>query len=265
MNKKMKKLLAGIIGIGLIILLLNFVNSLTGNPVSSAWAKKAARQYINTNYSELDVEVESCGYNFKFGHYFVFVQSPTSMDTGFAVNVDSWGNVISDTYEYEIENNFTTYRRLDLELRGIAEETIGKKLDEDINHISLSFIEDDDWLTKFTRDMTLDIHQPPLPLRINADLFSDDVSYKKIAEAAKSLETLLKAEGIPVAEYSIHMIPLSDKPAREDQSATWVNSLSVDEFPAEQMDEEDLWRVMEEFEANRVAEIDEKGKEKIME
>lgn len=256
MNRKTKKILAGVVGIGLIVLLLSFVNSLTGNPVSKAWAKKAAQQYINENYGELDLEVESCGYNFKFGYYFAFVQSSTSMDTCFAVNVDSFGHVISDAYEYEVANKFTTYRRLDLELREFAEEVLGKKLDEDISHISLYFIDDDDFLTKFTLDMTLDIHRPPLPLMINADLFSDDVSYAKIAEAAKALQALLAAENIPVAEYNVRIIPLSDKPEREDQSATWVNSLSISEFPAERLDEEDLAQVMEQFESDRVEELD---------
>ncbi|AFQ43837.1 hypothetical protein [Desulfosporosinus meridiei] len=259
MNLKMKKILAGAFGLGLIILLLLFVNSFVGNPVSNALAKKAAQQYIDTKYSDLNLKIERSNYNFKFGSYFVFVKSGTSEDTAFSIYVDSYGNVIRDDYEYEVANNFTTFRRLDEELREIAKEMIGGELDYDFDHIALPFVKEGD-LSKLERDMTLDIHNPPLPLTIDVTLFSQDVSFSKIAEVAKALEAVLHERDIPVREYSIRILPLSDKPQSENQAVSWVNSLSVSYFPSERMGEANLPQVMEQFETGRVAEVNAKDK-----
>jgi hypothetical protein len=256
MNIKMKKILAGFCGIGLIILLLLFVNSFLGNPVSNLLAKKAAQKYIDASYSELNLQIQRCAYNFKFSVYSVFVQSDKSEDTAFSIDVDSFGNVLRDDYEFEVANNFTTYRRLDAELREMAEEMIGGKLDYDLENIYLSLVKEADFM-KLTRDMKLDIHNPPLPLTVDVTLFSDDISYNKIAEVAKSLERILHDQNIPVDEYNVRLLPLSNKPENKNQAVSWVNSLALSYFPANRMSEENLPQVMEQFETGRVSEMNE--------
>lgn len=260
MNRRIKKILAGACGIGLIVLLLLFVNSFTGNPVSNVLAKKAAQKYIDTTYSELNLQIQRCAYNFKFSVYSVFVQSNRSEDTAFSIDVDSFGNVLRDDYEFEVANNFTTFRRLDAELREIAEEIIGGKLDYDFENIYLSLVKEADF-KELTRDMRLDIHNPPLPLTVDVTLFSDDLSYSKIAEVAKSLERILQEQNVPVDEYSVRLLPLSNKPKNENQAVSWVNSLSLSYFPANRMSEENLPQVMEQFETGRDTETNE-GKDK---
>lgn len=257
---KITKILAGVVGIGLIVLLLLFVNSFVGNPVSKALAKKAAQQYIHTNYDHMDLEIQKCAYNFKFNSYFVVVQSSTSVDTVFSIYAGSFGNILRDDYKYEVANNFTTFRRLDEELRKLAEEMIGSKLDYDFDYTAFSFnkasMDKEDSFMKLERDMKLDIHHPPLPLTADVVLFSSDVSYDKIAEAAKAIEGVLKEQNVPIAQYSIRILPLSNK--LEDKS--WVNSLSVSDFPAEKMTEENLPQVMEQFEINRENELNKMDK-----
>ena len=112
------------------------------------------------------------------------------------------------------------------------------------------------------RDMKLDIHNPPLPLKINVTLFSKNVSYSKIAEVAKALEATLNEQNIPINEYSIRILPQSDRPQNKDQAVSWSNSLSVSYFPAERMGEENLPQVMEQFERGRVTEVNEKDKKR---
>ncbi len=255
-----KKILAGITGIGLIVLLLLFVNAWVGNPVSNLLAKQAAQKYIDANYSDLDLEIQSSNYNFKFDAYLVFVQSALSQDTAFSIYTNSYGKVLRDDYEYEVANNFTTYRRLDAEMRKIAEALIGGSLDYDFEYTSFQFTKDDHDLMKLERDMKLDISHPPLPLVADIVLYSEDLSYSKVAEVGKALETILKEENIPVSQYSVRILPLANKPAKEDQAAPWVNSLSLSDFPAERMAEENLPQVMEQFEADRVAELNAKDK-----
>ncbi|ACL20493.1 hypothetical protein DesLBE_0931 [Desulfitobacterium sp. LBE] len=255
-----KKILAGITGIGLIVLLLLFVNAWVGNPVSNLLAKQAAQKYIDVNYSNLDLEIQSSNYNFKFDAYLVFVQSSLSEDTAFSIYTDSYGKVLRDDYEYEVANNFTTYRRLDAEMREIAKKLIGSRLDYDFDYISFQFTKEDHDLMKLERDMKLDISHPPLPLVADVVLYSEDLSYSKVAEVAKALEAILKEESIPVSQYSVRLLPLANKPAKEDQAAPWVNSLSLSDFPAEHMAEDNLPQVMEQFEADRVAELNAKDK-----
>lgn len=260
MNRKTKKILAGIVGAALILLLLSFANSLVGNPISSQLATSAAQKYITTNYSDLDLKIADTSYNFKFNRYEVLVESPTSIDMIFRINVNNYGGVISDDYEYEVANNFTTLRRLENELREIAKETIGSQLDYDIDYLSLSFIEDDTFLLKFKRDMKLDIQHPPLPLMINVDLYDSDVSYEKIAEVTKALQRLLEKQSIPVKEYSLRIIPLSNRPQQKDQAASWAGALSVSNFPAERLNDQNLPQAMEQFEAAQVDKINETDK-----
>lgn len=259
MKRRTKKILAGITGIGLIVLLLSFVNSFVGNPVSKVLAKKAAQQYIETNYNNLNLEIQKSNYNFKFNSYYVFAQSSTSVDTAFNIYVDSYGNVIRDDYEFEVANHFTTFRRLDDELRKLGNEILGGKLDYDFDHISLPFVKEGTFET-LERDMKLDIHNPPLPLMVNVVLFSHDVSYSKIAEVAKAVEAVLQEQDIPVREYNIRILPLADKPENDKQAVSWVNSLSISSYPADRMDKENLPLAMEQFETGRVAEMNEKGK-----
>lgn len=260
MALKIKKILAGVFGIALIILLLLFVNSFVGNPVSKALAKKAAQQYIDANYSELNLQIKRCAYNFKFSCYYAYVQSSTSEDTAFSIDVDSYGNVLRDDYESEVVNNFTTFRRLDEELREIAEEMISSKLNYDFDNIFLHFAKEADFM-ELERDMKLDIHNPPLPITVDVTLFSEELSYHKIAEVAKALENVFQEQSVPVDEYSIRLLPLSNKPENEKQAVSWVNALSLSDFPADRMSEEDLPQVMEQYEEDRTKEINE-GKDK---
>jgi hypothetical protein len=253
MNLKIKKIMIGAIGIGLVMLVLALANSFTGNPLSNGLAKKAAQHYIDSRYSDLDLRVVKSIYNFKDGFYYALVQSNISQDTVFNIYIDSYGNVRSDDYAYEVENNFTTFRRLEEELREKAVEMIDCELDYDFDYIAFRFIEEAN-LMMLERDMQLDSHNPPLPITIDVTLFSDDVSYNKIAEVAKALEAILFENNIPVVNYNIRILPLSDKPQNKDQAVSWVNSLSVSDFPAAQMSAENLPQVIEQFEINRVNE-----------
>lgn len=110
------------------------------------------------------------------------------------------------------------------------------------------------------RDMQVDIHNPPLPITIDVTLFSEDVSYDKIAEVAKALETILVENDIPIVDYNIRILPLSDKPQNKDQAVSWVNSLSISDFPTALMNSENLSQVMDQIEMNRVNEVNEKDK-----
>lgn len=54
------------------------------------------------------------------------------------------------------------------------------------------------------------------------------------------------------------MIPISDKPEDEAKAFSWVNSLSVSDFPANKLNAKYLHEEMEQFEKDRVSEYNEK-------
>ena len=258
---KNKKVLIGTAIVIPTVLSLLFVNSLYGNPVSNLLARQTAGRYINEKYSRLDLNIENVYYNFKLGEYGAFVKSGTSEDTAFSIYFDSFGNVTGDDYDTEVANNFTTWRRLSETLRIKATEMIGSKLDYDFAFASIRFVEDGHGnadLLKLQRDMTLDIHDPPLPLEAYVDIYTDNMSYNKIAEVAKAVEATLKAQNVPISRYSVRLIPLSDKPEHDNRAVSWANAISVDSFPAGRMSEENLPQAMAQFEKDRIASLDKK-------
>ncbi len=59
------KMLAGAVAVVLIVGMLFVTNAFVGNPISAMMANKAIKQYVNQNYSYLDLEIEKVSYNFK--------------------------------------------------------------------------------------------------------------------------------------------------------------------------------------------------------
>jgi len=203
---KIKKILAATLGITLILLLLLFVNSWVGNPISKILAKNAAEQYIEKNYKDLNLEIQSANYNFKFGSYMVFCQSADSVDTAFSVYVDSFGNVVRDDYEYEVANNFATFRRLDNELRSIGDKLLRDHLKYNISNAGflMDHLEEGE-MEQLTKDMPLDVYNPPFKIGASITIIDPDVSYDKMAEVLKNMAEVCSNEGIPIAVYSVRI------------------------------------------------------------
>lgn len=187
MSTKVKRIIAGTIGICMIIVLLLFVNSFTGNPISKALAKGVAVKHVEKNYPNLKLSVTDNFYNFKNSHYAVKLQSHTSEDTVFEVYVNQLGQFKLDTYETQVVNKSAAYHRLDRELTHMTREILKYNLDYDFDGVGLSFINTNDY-SMLELDMELDIANPPLPTVIEAVIFDADASYERIAVIAKDIE-----------------------------------------------------------------------------
>lgn len=238
---KLKKMLVAIVALVLIAGLGIVFNGFMGNPISNVLAKKAAQQYIDANYSGLNLQIEDCYYNFKLSQYLVLAQSPTSQDTAFSVYVTGGGTVLGDDYEFEVVKVSTTFSRLNGEMREYAETYLAPKLDYDIEHIDLGFIRGSaPWGLQL--DTKLDIHNPPGPLVATLDIVTDDLTYDKMAQVAKSLDAVLKEENIPIREYNIRLLSLQNKATGSEN-----NYLSCAYYPAKDIDVPDLPKAMEVF------------------
>ena len=95
-----------------IVLVLAIVSFLWGNPVSRILVHTRAAAYLDDTYPELpDLEIDSVVYDFKFGGWTVYVNSPTSMDTHFDLRCNGLGTVVYDLYELNVTSGSNTYAR----------------------------------------------------------------------------------------------------------------------------------------------------------
>lgn len=247
----MKKFIIAVIGLLLLVFVISVINGFKGNPISKLLAKNAARRYIEEQYSDLELEVKKVYYNFKFNYYGVDVQSKTSVDTYFTIYTDGLGNIDTDDYVDKVIYNMNTWNRLNKELADRATEIIGRELEYTFDKIVIGFLEtcqDYQDLSKLQKDMVLDINNPPLPLELYVVAYTEEVTYSKIAEVAKAIESVLKNHNIPIESYSVRLIPMSDKPKNENEGVSWVNSIAVNDFPHELMSKKNLPQVMENYE-----------------
>jgi len=127
-NKKSKiNIIIGVIATVLIGFMLFIVNGFVGNPISKIIANKAIEQYVEENYSSLDLEIDKPYYNLKDGSYVGRARSKTSIDTNFAIYYKN-GKVKGDDYETYVLGMFNTLQRLSDEYSIIAKDIISKEL-----------------------------------------------------------------------------------------------------------------------------------------
>ncbi len=119
--KKPIKVIAAIVAFVLIAVILFVANGLVGNPVSKFIANKNAQKHIKETYPDMELEIAKATFDFKSGGYNVFVQSPTSIDTHFSVDVSSAGKVRYDSYESNVPGKWNTLRRIDEEYREMVD------------------------------------------------------------------------------------------------------------------------------------------------
>lgn len=122
--KKKTKIIAGIAAFILIGGLLFFANALVGNPISKFLANRSAKEYIEENYLNMELEVGDATYNFKNGNYYVNVNSPTSIDTHFSLDISLKGEVLWDSYEGDVAGRFNTWERVNSEYRKMVERVL---------------------------------------------------------------------------------------------------------------------------------------------
>ena len=126
-NKITFKILAGAAALVLIGIMLFVTNAFVGNPISAMVANKAIIQYVDQNYSHLDLEIEKARYDFKNAGYMAKAESKTSIDTNFAIYY-SKGKVQRDDYELFVLGKVNTLKRFSDAYSVVAKGIIAKEL-----------------------------------------------------------------------------------------------------------------------------------------
>jgi len=101
-----------------------FANEVVGNPISKLLAKNTAEKYLDENYGGTDYYVERVSYSFKDCNYYVYIESPSSVDSSFTLCVSRTGKLKWDSYEERVLNKQNTADRLSMEYRGLVKAVL---------------------------------------------------------------------------------------------------------------------------------------------
>lgn len=232
--KKKFLIIIAIITFLLLGFILVIVNAFVGNPISAAIATSKIKSYVKETYPQLDLQIPKTSYNFKDGSYYSRVFSKTSEDTNFIIRYHH--NRISDEFEYEVANHFTTYRRLTTEFDIAVTQLLEKEFPYETSMVIADFFSKDDEEMKksLTLDMPFDITDPPLSASLSVYVYSDDLSYENTSVKLLELHSLMKKHNIPIDYYSLI---LEEK--TEDGSFPG-KSLYLFDFPSSEIYSKDL-------------------------
>ena len=121
MKKKILKISALVLAILLIAGVCLFADSLVGNPLSKALAKRTAEKHLEEVYGDKDYELERITYSFKDGYYHAYVTSESSADSSFTLLINGFGKLCYDYYEYNVTNGWNTANRLERDYRNAVD------------------------------------------------------------------------------------------------------------------------------------------------
>lgn len=210
-----------------ILLILGFVfclvNSFIGNPVSAFVASRRIQDYAAVNYPASDLVLSDVKYNFKNNAYGCHAQSKKSEDTKFYIQY-SHGRV-SDDYEYEVANHFTTYRRLSNNFDDMVTNIIEKEYPHETTLMIGDLIGDTQQLTP---DVPLNLNNMPLQLSLTVYILSDVRNEEQMVSLLLELHQLMLSNNIPIDQYSLRL----EEPVPEENKPGSGNNLYLENFPA---------------------------------
>lgn len=207
----MKKRMVLILVIG--ILALGTGNLLLGNPLSCALADRAAKQYIKTQYAQLDLAAEKSEYSWKGGSYMVFLAQPGSEDIRFLLEFNSLGALLRDEYTSVA---FNTQDRFD----ALAKETVPKLLAPHFPAQTLISVsaQAGEGLPSVPPDQAASMQSFPYELQIYLRLATADRSMEAGYAALCTVRDVLHAQGLSVASFYLALLPAEGSSAAGDLS-----------------------------------------------
>lgn len=251
-KRKLVKILIGAVILVILSLIISVFNSFYGNPISASIATHKIQDYVKDTYPDMDLVVSKAKYNFKFSAYSSRVESLKSLDTKFSVG---WSKGrISDDYEYEVKNHFTTYRRLQEELTNKFEEILEREFPYDTSIAFMDLTKDDSDLSQLQLDMSIDMSNPPVPTTVTVYILTDEVTYDFLTERLMDLARIMEKYAIHVDYYSVVLEPKNEG---QEKPAPGKEKLYLYDFPAENLKQQELIPLIEQHQSDW-----EKGHEK---
>ncbi len=201
-------------------------DSIYGNPVSAWIAEGRIKDYASLTYKNLDLELSKVGYNFKSKAYGCRVQARNSEDTKFTISYRK--GKVTDDYEYEVANHFTTYRRLSKDFGDLVKDFVAMEYPHKTTMI-LGYLDGDTKL--LTPDAPLDLKKMPLELTLAVNILSEVRSDEQMAALLLELHRLMLKRGIEISRYTLRL----EEPLPEEKKPGSGDNLYLIDFPAKRI------------------------------
>jgi len=217
-KKIIEKILAGIIALVIIGFILFIANSLLGNPISVKNANKDIKEYVDKNYSDLNLEVEEAKYEYQEGSYVAMAKSKTSIDTKFQIYYKD-GEVYRDDYERDVMELSNTQERLLGEYSNNVQKIVSEELGyvDNTSMVCLDKEGNSNVQNTLKLDMELDktlSTNTEVVLRIELE----DKSIENIAKVLTDAYKALMAKDCNFSKYSLEV----DKQKIGDKNGAYV-------------------------------------------
>ena len=195
MTKKSKIILNAVLTILLLIVMFTqFV--FYGNPISKILANKAADEYLETHYRDLDLVHERAYYNFNDGTYVVSLWDKNSIDTMFSLKFDSFGKMKYDTYNERFFNTFFGYVNF--------LDHLGYEIAKDCGlgfEVCLRPDDDVDCRAYLTLDQEFDADDLPSKVAADFTAYAEKPSLDDLMNGLKKVYEALKERNIAASSY----------------------------------------------------------------
>lgn len=223
----------------------SFIMGLFGNPITKLIASSKIEKYVQNTYPDLDLEISSVVYNFKFGDYQSHVQSRTSPDTAFTV---SWNDgTLNDSYDQDVTKHYQTYIRLQMELSKLVEATISKDFPYETSIVFADLDKSRDDYSMLTLDMPFDGAAMPVPTSLTIYFYEDKIDYEVFQTHILELKDIMKMNNIRIDFYSVVM---EKTPEKGEKPTLNRESIYLYDYPASKLDSDNLIEEMKEYMAN---------------
>ncbi len=256
-----KRGIAGIIGIGIIVGILLFCSGRYGDPLSEVNAKRRAAAYAQKLYPEKSFLVQGVRYMAPFV-YIVDVQANESVDTHFSIKVSRWIQVSDQLtepgvteHERLVENAWNTGCRMGREAAEQAERILEKELPKyefctqydqgsrkvqiDIGYEPETFETENGYREipeQYRKFLPLNqrfepvvLHQVPARLAAVVS-WPEDPTEADLKEVLTKMKNVLEENGMPFAYYHITLLHKSETGVKEE-----IKQIGADNVSAEQI------------------------------
>ena len=235
--KKIKRILAGILGVLLLLAPIVLLDSMIGEPFSKFNAARRAEAYAESLYPGQDFSVSGVVCNRPFS-FRAEVQSQTSEDTRFSVTTKYYLHTSDGSedgvrnHELQVESGWNTLFRMSEEAAELAEAMIRLKLPEleliplygvDQNRVfvELCYAENIEMTARaepYQELIVLDASFDPallskIPARFSAVVQWDgEPTEADAANVLAQIKAVLEENGLPMSHYSLTLTDGSDEP-----------------------------------------------------
>lgn len=205
------RFLTFIVGIFATLFFIVYLNVWFGNPYSKVVALASINEHISKNYDDMEVSYDFYDYSNSMHNF--NVKQIDSKDITFSVTTDLNGNVLYDDYFFMVENNYTTYERLENEFSFVVENLLSNNLiggtnyefiNFDTNFIFYNNVLDD--IKKLEKDVSINMKNTPFPINMKIDIYVDDISFENAFLIAKNIDDYLKKIDIIIYNYDIKLV-----------------------------------------------------------